>query len=253
MNIEKVLKYIIWIGLVAIPFTPLIIDGSYFFPFIVPKTTIFKIIVEIIFLAFLGLAVAKKEYRHKINLVLILSFLYIIIVSLSSFLADTFYFSFWSNNERSEGILLLLHLFAYLFVLSGFLRKLKDWLFLFEVSFFSSLLVSLIGLGQYLGTDWVVASSGGSRITATIGNAGYVAGYLIFNIFFGLLLIFFRKNKYLHLYYILGIFLQIFLKDVCQIFPQSRIGLPILCHISMDFCFCLNNVHSGLNHIVLGF
>ena len=211
MNIEKFLKYIIWIGLVAIPFIPLLIDGNYFFPFIFPKTMFFRIIVEVIFLAFLGLAVLKKEYRPKINLVLIISFLYIIIVSLSSFLADNFYFSFWSNNERSEGILLLLHLFAYLFILSGFLRKLKDWLFLFETSFFSSILVSLIGLGQYLGQDWIVASSGGSRITATIGNAGYVAGYLIFNIFFGLLLIYFRKNKYLNFYYSLGILLQIFI------------------------------------------
>ena len=211
MNIEKVLKYIVWIGLVAIPFIPLIIDGSYFFPFIVPKTMIFRIITEVIFLAFLGLAVIKKEYRPKINLIFILFFLYIVLVSFSSYLADSFYFSFWSNNERSEGILLLIHLFAYLFVLSGFLRKLKDWLFLFEASFFSSLLVSLIGLGQYLEINWVVASSGGSRITATIGNAGYVAGYLIFNIFFGIILIFFRKNKYLNFYYILGIFLQIFI------------------------------------------
>ena len=211
MNIEKVLKYIIWIGLVAIPFTPLIVDGNYFFPFIVPKTMIFRIIAEVIFLAFLGLAVAKKEYRPKINLISILFFLYIVTVFVSSFLADTFYFSFWSNNERSEGLILLIHLFAYLFVLSGFLRKLKDWLFIFEVSFFGSLLVSLMGLGQYLGLSWVIASSGGTRITATIGNAGYVAGYLIFNIFFGLLLIFFRKNNNLKLYYIFGIFLQIFI------------------------------------------
>ena len=211
MNMERILKCIIWIGLIAIPFTPLIIDGSYFFPFIVPKTLIFKIIIEVMLLAFLGLAVIKKEYRPKINLVLIISFLYIIVVSISSFLADSFYFSFWSNNERSEGIILLLHLFAYLFILSGFLRQLKDWLFLFETSFFSSLLVSLIGLGQYLGYNWIVASSGGSRITATIGNAGYVAGYLVFNIFFGILLIFLRKNKYLNYYYIIGIFLQIFI------------------------------------------
>jgi O-antigen ligase len=208
---ERILKYIIWTGLIAIPFIPLIINGDYFFPFIVPKTLIFKIIVEIIFLSFLGLAVLKKEYRPKINLIFILFFLYLVAISFSSLLADSFYFSFWSNNERSEGILLLLHLFAYLFILSGFLRRLKDWLFLFEVSFFSSLLVSLIGLGQYLGYNWVVASSGGARITATIGNAGYVAGYLIFNIFFGLFLIFFRKNKYLYLYYILGILLQIFI------------------------------------------
>lgn len=211
MTTEKVLKYIIWIGIVAIPFIPLIFDGSYFFPFIVPKTLLFRIIVEVIFLAFLWLAVLKKEYRPKINLVFVLFFLYLVFISFSSLLANSFSLSFWSNNERSEGILLLLHLFAYLFVLSGFLRRLKDWLFLFEVSFFSSLLVSLIGLGQYLGHNWIVDSASGARLTSTIGNAGYVAGYLIFNIFFGIILMFFRKNKYLYFYYILGIILQIFI------------------------------------------
>jgi len=210
---EKTLKFFIWAGLIGICFIPLLVKSNYYFPFIVPKTLAFRIIVEVLFLAFLGLVVIKREYRPKINLVLILSFLYIVVVFLSSLLADTFYFSFWSNNERSEGLLLLLHLFAYLFVLSGFLRRLKDWLFLFEASFFSSLLVSLVGLGQYIGISWIIGSSGEARLASTLGNAGYVAGYLIFNIFFGLILFFFRESKYLswfRTYYILGILLQVF-------------------------------------------
>jgi O-antigen ligase len=208
---EKTLKYIIWAGLAGICFIPLIIKANYFFPYIVPKTLTFRIIVEGIFLAFLGLAIIKKEYRPKLNLVSVLFFLYIITVTASSFLADTFYFSFWSNNERSEGLFLLLHLFLFLIILNGFLHGLKNWLILFDFSFLSSLLVSLIGLGQYLGIDWVISSSAGARITSTIGNAGYVAGYLIFNIFFGLFLFFFRKNKWIRFYYILGILLQIFI------------------------------------------
>ncbi|MCG2809566.1 MAG: O-antigen ligase family protein, partial [Candidatus Portnoybacteria bacterium] len=210
MNGEKFLKYIIWVGLIGICFIPLIVKSNYFFPYIVPKTLAFKVIVEIIFLAFLGLAVLKKEYRPKINLVLVLFFLYILTVFASSLLGDSFYFSFWSNNERSEGLLLLLHLFAFLSVLSGFLRKIKDWLIVFEASFLSSILVSLVALGQYLNLSWVLGSSDGDRLASTIGNAGYVAGYLIFNIFFGLILFFLRKNVYLRAYYVLGIFLQIF-------------------------------------------
>jgi len=210
-NKEKILKYIIWAGLIGICFIPLIVKSNYFFPFIVPKTLAFKVIVEIIFLAFLGLAVIKKEYRPKLNLVLVLFFLYIATVFLSSILGGSFYFSFWSNNERSEGLLLLLHLFLFLIVLSGLLRRIKDWLIIFEASFLSSILVSLFALGQYLHISWISGSAGGARLASTIGNAGYVAGYLIFNIFFGLLLLFFRKNKYLRLYYILGIILQIFI------------------------------------------
>jgi len=208
---EKILKYIVWAGLLGICFIPLIVRSTYFFPYIVPKTLAFRIIIEVIFLAFLGLAIIKKEYRPKLNLVLVLFFLYIISVFISSIAAGSFYFSFWSNNERSEGLLLLLHLFVFLIVLTGFLRRLKDWLIVFETFFISGLLVCLVGLGQYLNLSWVLSSSGGARLTSTIGNAGYVAGYLIFNIFFGLFLFFFRKNKYLRGYYILGILLQIFI------------------------------------------
>lgn len=207
---EKALKYIIWTGLIAVFFIPLLIHGSFYFPYIVLKTLAFRVIVEIVFLAVLALAALKKEYRPKLNLVLILFFFYLLVVFLSSLLAGTFYFSFWSNNERSEGLLLLFHLMLYLFVLIAFLKKTEDWLILFDASFLGSLLVALVGLGQYLNLPWVLASGGGSRIASTIGNAGYVAGYLIFNVFFGIILFLFRKNKYLRWYYVSGIVLQIF-------------------------------------------
>src|SRR3989338_8789730 len=211
MKPEKILKYIIWAGLIGIAFIPLIVNGKYYFPFIVPKTLTFRIIIEVIFLAYLGLAALKKEYRPKFNLVLILFSLYIISVSISSLLAGSFYFSFWSNNERSEGLILLLHLLIYLIILSGFLSRLKDWLIIFEAYFFGSILLSLYGLGQFLHLKWIIASSDADRLAATVGNAGYVAGYLIFNIFFGLILFLFRKNKYLRLYYLSGILLEIFI------------------------------------------
>ncbi|MBU2579495.1 O-antigen ligase family protein [Patescibacteria group bacterium] len=208
---EKFLKYIIWAGLVGICFIPLIVKSNYFFPYIVPKTLAFKVIVEMIFLAFLGLAVLKKEYRPKLNLALILFSLYIATVFASSFLGSNFYLSFWSNNERSEGLVLLLHLFLFLLVLSGFFRKTKDWLIIFEASFLSGILVSLFALGQYLDVSWIMGSAGGARLASTLGNAGYVAGYLNFNIFFGLILFFLRKNICLRSYYVLGILLQIFI------------------------------------------
>ncbi len=211
MNLEKTLKGIIWIGLAGICFVPLIVGSSYYFPYIVPKTLAFRVIVEVIFLAFLGLAILRKEYRSKFNLVLVLFFFYLVTVFISSALSGSFNFSFWSNNERSEGLLLLLHLFIYLIVLSGFLRRLKDWLIVFEISFLSSILVTLYSIGQHFHLSGFIVSAGGARITATIGNAGYVAGYLIFNLLFGLLLFYFRKNKFLRWYYILGILLQIYI------------------------------------------
>lgn len=246
VNTEKILKYIIWAGLIGIPFIPLIVGSGYYFPYIVPKTLAFKIITEIIWLAFLGLAALKKEYRPKLNLVLFLFFLYLLTVFISSILNGAFYFSFWGNNERSEGLLLLLHLFLYLFVLSGFLRKTKDWLIIFEASFLSGILVSLFGLGQYLEIGWMLQSAGGARITSTIGNAGYVAGYLIFNIFFGLILFFFRKNKYLRWYYILGILLQIFI----VLNTLTRGGILALAFSLFIFIFYLTFFYLRSNKLI---
>ncbi|MFH1966698.1 MAG: O-antigen ligase family protein [Patescibacteria group bacterium] len=213
MNLEKVLKGVIWVGLAGVCFVPLIVASSYYFPYIVPKTLAFRVIVEAIFLAFLGLAVLKKEYRPKFNLILILFFSYLVIIFISSALADSFYFSFWSNNERSEGLLLMVHLFLFLIVSSSFLKRLKDWLMFFEASFIGGLLVSFVALGQYLNLGWFLTSAGGERLASTIGNAGYVAGYLIFNILFGIILFSFRKGNnlsFLRAYYFLGILLQIF-------------------------------------------
>ena len=73
---EKTLKYIIWAGLAAVSLIPLLVKSNYYFPYIVPKTLAFRIIIEVIFLAYLGLAVIKKEYRPKLNLVLVLFFLF---------------------------------------------------------------------------------------------------------------------------------------------------------------------------------
>ncbi len=210
MTLEETLKYVIWAGLAAIMFTPLIIIRDYFFPFIVPKALYFRVIVEVIFLAWLALAIIKKEYRPKLNIFIILFALYFVGVFISSLFGDNFYFSFWSNNERSEGLLLLMHLFILALIFSSMIKSLKDWLTLFDISFLSSILVSFFALKQYFEPSWKFFGNA-ERLSATIGNAGYVAGYLIFNIFFGILLCFLRNNKYLRWYYLAGILFQIFI------------------------------------------
>lgn len=214
----KTLKFTLWLGLAAVIFTPLIVNGHFFFPFIVPKTLVFYLAVEIMFLAFLALALKDGgQYRLRLNLPIALFGLYLILITLASLLGNDFYHGFWSNNERSEGIFLLLHLWLLLIVLTGFWRKLKDWLYVFDLSFLSSFLVSLVAFVQYLHNKellqtsfWIFQSSGGQRLASTIGNAGYVAGFLIFAIFFGCWLLSKRQNPWLRAYYVLGIILNVF-------------------------------------------
>src|SRR3989344_524127 len=204
-------KIIIWLCLAIILFSPLYVNSHLFFPFITTKTFAFNIAVEVMFLAWLFLCWKDNKYQLKFNLAVILMAVYVLLIFISSLFGDYFYHSFWSNNERSEGIILLLHLFVFLLVLTNFFRQFRNWLYVFDIFFLASLLVSLYALCQYFHLSWLPVSSTDIRLAGTIGNAGYMAGYLIFSIFWGWLLFFNRPNLYLRTYYLAVIALEIFI------------------------------------------
>jgi O-antigen ligase len=232
------LKGFIWLCLGVILFAPLYINSQLFFPYITSKTFAFNIAVELALVAFLALCFFSHQYRLKLTSVVALLAGYIAIVFVSSLLSGHFYHSFWSNHERSEGIVLLLHLLALVVVVTGFFKTMKDWLYAFDLAYLSTLLVSLVAAGQWLqqqfpgSFDFVLKSSTGARLDATIGNPGYVAGYLIFGVFFALLLMFKRPEWQWRVYYGVGIALQL----IVIAFTETRGGylallaaFPLLC------------------------
>lgn len=197
INLSKCLKALIWVCLGVILFSPLYISSQLFFPFIVTKTIAFMIATEVMFVAYLLLAWKDPEYRLRANIVIILIAIYIGILTLASLLGNDFYRGFWSNNERSDGILLLIHLFLFSWVMTSFFRKTKDWLKLFDVFLGACLCVSIVALDQFFGWNNFLASSNGARLAATIGNAGYVGGYMVFGVFISLFMLFrWKKGTY---------------------------------------------------------
>src|SRR3989339_482858 len=126
------LKGIIWACLAVILFSPLYVSSALFFPFITTKTYAFQISVQVMLLAYLLLCWADGKYRIHTNLTVVLMAVYLIILTVASaFSGNDFYHSFWSNNERGDGILMLPHLFLFSVVLTGFFRSVKEWLWLF--------------------------------------------------------------------------------------------------------------------------
>ncbi len=67
MNLHKVLaNAVVFLGFVLVPFIPFIVLGNTtFFPFIVGKNFAFRIVVEIMFSAWIVLAVIDPAYRPK--------------------------------------------------------------------------------------------------------------------------------------------------------------------------------------------
>ncbi len=170
----SIIKY----GLFACFFMPLIVNGSFIFPYIFPKQAFFQIIVEIVFALYLFLAFKNPDYRPRSSWLFKALLAYFLIMILSSVFGVNAYHSFWSNYERMAGVVSLFHYLGFLFVAVNMFKTPKDWHLFFDVSILASVLEAFYGLGQLAG---IFTSSGGARIDGTIGNSSFLAGYMLIN------------------------------------------------------------------------
>lgn len=201
MKIEKYLNYAVLAGIFALPFVVLVFSSSLFFPFIVGKNLVFRVIVEIIFGLWIILAARDKKYRPNFSPILISLLVFVAIMGLADLLAVNPYKAFWSNFERMEGFVTLAHLVAYFVVAVSVMKSKKIWERLFNTSIFASVIVSFYGFLQLAGKAPI--SQGGVRLDSTLGNAAYLAIYVLFHIFLCIYFIV-QKDKNRNLKFIYG-------------------------------------------------
>ncbi len=189
------LKYIVLAGLFAIPFVPLMVTPSLFFPFITGKAFIFRILVEIILACYLILAVRDENYRPKFSWILCAFATFLLVMAVADFFGQNSFKAFWSNYERMEGYITLLHLGAYFLVMGSVLKTQSVWNKLLATSVGASAIMAIYSFFQLAGK--ITINQGGVRIDGTLGNAGYLGIYMVFHIFFASLL-FMRAKKNWH-------------------------------------------------------
>jgi tetratricopeptide (TPR) repeat protein len=192
MALEKALRAIVWGGIFALPFVPLIFTGSLFFPYITGKNFAFRLLVEIFFGTWLALALVYPVYRPKRSWLLGAFALFVLVIGIADAQGAYPFKSFWSNFERMEGWVTLAHLFAYFVVAVSMLQSERLWRRFFEVTLGVSGVVSLVALMQLagalsLGQGGVAGLS--ARLDATFGNPIYLAVYMLFHVFIAALLI----------------------------------------------------------------
>lgn len=180
-NTKNILKYLVWGGLFITPFIAFFVPSGMFFPFISGKGFVFRILVEILFGLFVVLAFVDKEYRPKLSWITKSFILFTFIILVADLLGQNSYKSLWSNYERMEGFVLLIHLLLYYIVVSSVINTKELWNKLFNTSIFASVLMSFYGLFQLAGK--ISISQGGVRLDGTFGNSTYLAIYLVLHIF----------------------------------------------------------------------
>ena len=203
--INKMLKSAIIIGLAIIAFIPLYIENSFFFLFITGKAFAFRILVEIIFAIWLILILREKgtsiigtdrSIAPRINYISIAITCFTIIVLIADLLGFNPLRSIWSNFERMEGWITIIHLWAYFFVASSIFGNSSEknsegrkyWNIFLNVILFAGTLTAFYGLFQFFGLADVHQSA--SRVDASLGNSAYMAVYMIFMSFISIYLIF---------------------------------------------------------------
>lgn len=189
---EKTLRGIVLTGIFILPFIVLIVAQSMFFPFITGKNFIFRIITEIIACSWLALALMYDKYRPRRSWVLAAFSLFVLIMAIADAQGAYPFKSFWSNYERMDGWVTIIHVLAYLFVAACVVNSERVWRLLFQTSLGVSVFVGVYGflqLGGYTALGGgVQTASLSSRIDATFGNPIYLAVYMLFNIFIAALL-----------------------------------------------------------------
>ena len=177
---NDILKVIVYGGLFMVPFLTLYVANDYFFPYITGKNFAFRIITEIVFVSWGILCLLDAKYRPKFSWILSTFSVLLIVMFFANLLGQHPQSSFWSNFERMDGYVTLVHVFLYVVVLGSMLTTKKAWGYFLNTTLVAASITALYGIAQYTG---VVEGFEGRRIESYLGNAAYLSIYMLFHIF----------------------------------------------------------------------
>lgn len=199
--VRDIARFVTLGGIFLLPFLPLIVADSLFFPFITGKNFLFRIVVEIIFASWVILACYDVKYRPRFSYILVAVLSLLGIMALADALGVAPQKSFWSNYERMEGYVTLAHLGLYFLVAGSVLARERLWNVFWNVSLVVATFMMLYGFCQLSGNESCPISQSDFRIDGRMGNAAYLAIYMLFHVFMSLILLVRTQSRHLRIVY----------------------------------------------------
>lgn len=207
----KILRYLLVGGIFASLIIPFITISDLYFPFITGKAYAFRVLVEVLLGLWLVLAIFDKNSRPKKSCILWSTIAFLAIVLIANLKGLNPGYSFWSNYERMEGYVTLLHLFAYFLVISSVFNNVFNTKDIWNKFFNAIAGISIVHAGYAIlqATGTLAVGMSADRIDGTFGNATYLAAYMLLSAFITVYLLM-KGNKYnwAKYFYIVAIILQ---------------------------------------------
>lgn len=207
MKNTVILKNLLIGGIFATLLVPFIVANGLFFPFITGKAYFFNVLVEILFAIWIILAFADPKYRPKKSCVLWSLGAFMLVMLVANIQGTNPTTSFWSNYERMEGYVTLVHLFAYFLIISSVFTTQKIWDTFFKSLVGVSVIHALYSFAQVAGLTKNALLT--ERADGTFGNPIYLAGYLLLASFITVYLLFKNKSNYGFYLYPIVLILQV--------------------------------------------
>jgi O-antigen ligase/Tfp pilus assembly protein PilF len=195
MSYVPYLRWGVLAGIFLIPFVSFIVATgglmpAMFFPYITGKNFAFRIIVEILLGLYVLLALREPKYRPRPSLIMWAMLGFVVWMGFATALSVDPVKSFWSNFERMEGYVSLLHLFAYFVITGAVLTAERLWERFLQTSVGISVFQGFIVVFQVTNLfGFAPSSQSGARADGTFGNATYLAVFLLVNTFITLYLL----------------------------------------------------------------
>ncbi len=170
-------RYIVLAALFLIPFLPLYVSSDLLFPFIASKGFAFRILIGLAAGAYLLLALADKRYRPRFSWTLLIYGVFVAWMLFADLLAPNPHKAIWSNYERMDGWIAMIHTFLFFIIAGSVLTVDKLWKRWWLTFAGASALIAGYGVLQLMGA--LTIHQGGVRLDASFGNAAYLAAYLL--------------------------------------------------------------------------
>jgi tetratricopeptide (TPR) repeat protein len=235
---QKVYQYILKFGVYISLLSAFLVYKRFLFPYITSKQIFFNIIIEILFVFWIAYIIKFPQYRPKKSWITFGLASFFAALLLSCITTVDFNLSFWGDVERMLGVFHILHFLGLYLIIITVFDEWRDWKVLLIISIAFSVFISLYGLS-------------GPSPYSTIGNVAYVAGYLIFNIYFVLILFFKEKNTILRWLYLIPLFIMMLeFKKVSVSGAYVGLGFSI---IVLFFLYAVLNKNKKIRYITLSF
>jgi O-antigen ligase/tetratricopeptide (TPR) repeat protein len=166
------------------------VSSNTYFPFIVTKATVFRILVEIMALLWVlmivkgetpqeSLRLPTGQAKLKLNKLSKALLVYALVILISAFLGVNVYWSLFSGNERMEGVIGIWHFILFFFIISS----------VFDINDFKKILKAEVGISAFYGLLALMIYAGGrigavaatQRLSGFTGNPSYLGTFFIFN------------------------------------------------------------------------